>query len=77
MIWVDGFGNIETEQWMVLLKNTVVKKLVYYEYGSDINCIINREKQIKKWNRKKKEFLIKTINPGWIDLSKKMFSFEN
>lgn len=53
------------------------KKLVYYEYGSDINCIINREKQVKKWNRKKKEFLIKTINPGWIDLSKRMFSFEN
>jgi len=53
------------------------KKLVYYEYGQDVNGIIAKEKQIKKWNRKKKEFLVKTINPKWIDLSKEMFNFEN
>ena len=49
------------------------KKLVYHEYGEDINGTIEREKQIKRWSRKKKELLIKTINPKWIDLSKEMF----
>ncbi len=39
------------------------KKLVYYEHYSDIYVAINREKQLKKWNRKKKENLIKTLNP--------------
>lgn len=44
-------------------------KLIYYEHYVDINIAINREKQLKKWNRNKKEFLIKTINPTWKDLS--------
>lgn len=52
-------------------------KLVYCESGEDISGIILREKQIKKWNRKKKEFLIKTINPKWIDLSKEMFNYDD
>ncbi len=45
-------------------------KLIYYEYFTDVNTAIDREKQLKKWNRKKKEDLIKTINPKWEDLSK-------
>ena len=53
------------------------KKLVYYEYGQDIKDVIVREKQLEGWNRKKKEDLIKTINPGWFDLSKEMLRFEN
>ena len=44
-------------------------KLVYYEQTSDIECAITREKQIKKWNRGKKETLIKTTNKAWTDLS--------
>lgn len=44
------------------------KKLVYYEEICDVGFAISREKQIKKWNRKKKESLIKTINPDFIDL---------
>ena len=46
------------------------KKLVYYEEGSEPLPVIEREKQIKKWSRKKKEFLINTINSSWNDLSK-------
>jgi putative endonuclease len=45
------------------------KKLVYYEHYSDIRTAIDRETQLKKWGRGKKEFLIKTINPTWKDLS--------
>jgi len=44
-------------------------KLVYYEHFTDIEAAIAREKQLKKWRRDKKEFLIRTINPSWKDLS--------
>ena len=44
-------------------------KLVYMEQFNDINVAISREKQLKKWRREKKEWLIKTINPSWKDLS--------
>ena len=43
-------------------------KLIYYEEFNDINQAIRREKQLKKWSRKKKEYLINLKNPGWIDL---------
>lgn len=46
------------------------KKLVYYEECGDVCSAIEREKQLKKWNRKKKENLIKAINPHWKDLYK-------
>jgi predicted GIY-YIG superfamily endonuclease len=29
---------------------------------------IEKEKELKDWNRKKKEELIKTLNPQWKDL---------
>jgi len=45
------------------------RKLVYYEETKDIKAAIEREKQIKDWNRKKKEDLIKSVNPKWDDLS--------
>lgn len=44
-------------------------KLVYYENYSDIKQAIAREKQLKNWNRIKKQELIKKINPYWKDLS--------
>ncbi len=44
-------------------------KLVYFEQYNDVNQAISREKQIKNWARKKKEFLIKKVNPSWKDLS--------
>ena len=45
-------------------------KLIYFEQGEDFDSVLAREKQIKKWNRNKKEELIKTMNPGWRDLYK-------
>lgn len=41
---------------------------VYYENFSRIEDAIAREKQIKKYNRKKKEALINNINAQWLDL---------
>ena len=45
-----------------------ISKLIYYEYTGDIRAALEREKQIKKWNRKHKEKLIATMNPKWEDL---------
>ncbi len=47
-----------------------VTKLVYYEGFSRITDAITREKQLKKWARDKKIFLIKTVNPEFKDLYK-------
>jgi len=44
-------------------------KLIYFEEFGDINQVIEREKQIKSGNRKRKEELINSINPEWHDLS--------
>ena len=46
-----------------------ISKLVYYEQGNDINAVIAREKEIKKWRREKKDNLVKKLNPEWKDLS--------
>jgi len=45
-----------------------ITKLVYYEYTSDVRVALEREKQIKSWNRKAKENLINKKNPSWEDL---------
>ena len=45
-----------------------IENLVYYELTTDIDSAIDREKQIKGWNRKRKEKLIEAKNPNWVDL---------
>ena len=47
-----------------------VHKLVYFETTNDIMSAIEREKQLKGWNRDKKNRLINQSNPTWCDLSK-------
>lgn len=46
-----------------------VHKFIYYEHFSDPENAILREKQLKKWSRSKKEWLINQMNPEWKDLS--------
>ena len=48
-------------------------KLVYYEHHKYVYNAIEREKEIKKWRREKKQDLIKTINPHWNDLYRELF----
>jgi len=45
-----------------------VEYLVFFEETNDIESAISREKQIKGWNRKRKNKLIEQKNPNWIDL---------
>jgi len=46
-----------------------IHKLVYFEETPSKIAAIEREKQIKSWNRKKKNKLIESVNPQWRDLS--------
>lgn len=45
-----------------------IEHLVYYEILDSIVLAIDREKEIKKWNRKKKDELIMGFNAEWRDL---------
>lgn len=48
-------------------------KLVYYEIFNDPVNAISREKQIKRWRRSKKDFLVNSQNPDWLDLSEEWY----
>ena len=54
---VDGFA-----------KDYNITKLVYYEETSDVHSALAREKELKKWRREKKTWLIESMNPEWRDL---------
>ena len=45
-----------------------IEYLVYFESTSDVKAAIEREKQIKGWNRKRKNNLVESKNPEWKDL---------
>lgn len=42
--------------------------LVYYKAGNDVDEVIKREKQLKKWKRDWKIRLIEEFNPEWKNL---------
>jgi putative endonuclease len=44
-------------------------RLVYWESFDDVVNAINREKQLKRWRREKKMWLIERKNPRWQDLA--------
>ena len=46
-----------------------VTRLVYFEQTADVRSAIEREKQLKRWPRARKEGLIEAENAGWLDLS--------
>lgn len=58
---VDGFT-----------KKYGIHNLVYYEETYDVESAIEREKRLKKWNRKWKLDLIEKENPNWDDLYDKI-----
>ena len=54
---VDGFT-----------KKYNVDKLVYFEQTENVVSVLEREKQLKKWNRSWKIKLIESNNPKWQNL---------
>ena len=47
--------------------------LLYYEGFDSIKEAINREKELKKWRREKKDRLITSFNPNWDFLNSDVF----
>lgn len=43
--------------------------LIYFEEFPDPQSAIDREKEIKDWNRLKKEEIIYQVNPNWVFLN--------
>lgn len=50
--------------------------LVYFEEFKYIDKAIAREKQLKRWTRKKKEWLIEMKNPRW-EIKNALFPLKN
>ena len=48
-------------------------KLVYYEEFHSVMSAIEREKQLKKWTRFKKNKLVETKNSEWQSLNEMLF----
>lgn len=44
-----------------------ITKLVYFEMTDDVRSAIEREKQIKSWNRARKDALVESQKPTWED----------
>jgi len=57
-----AFDDGYTTHWNVC-------RLVYSEPFERIEAAIAREKQLKRWRREKKIWLIESVNPNWHDLS--------
>ena len=47
--------------------------LIYYKFFDYVNDAIAFEKEIKDWNRKRKELLITSFNPEWKFLNEELF----
>ena len=46
--------------------------MIYFEETNDVKAALEREKQIKSWNRQRKIWLVMDSNPRWIDLYEKI-----
>jgi putative endonuclease len=49
-------------------KKYCVHSLVWYELHGTMESVIQREKALKKWNRKWKIRLIESFNPQWKEM---------
>ena len=74
-LYIGVTGDLENRVWQH--KDKAVKgfssaydvnRLVYYEQTNDIRAAIQREKQLKKWNRQWKINLIEKTNPYWEEI---------
>ena len=51
-----------------------ISMLMYYEISSDVESATTREKRLKGWLRKRKDYLIESVNPRRADLSMEWYS---
>ena len=65
-------GDAETERKHFTGQYNVLY-LIYYERFAHIDDAIAREKQLKGWTRKKKEWLINKQNPNWDFLNEELW----
>jgi putative endonuclease len=75
-LYIGMTNNLERRVWQhkEKLQDGFTKRynltmLVYVETFPDPRSAIEREKQLKKWTRAKKDALIASLNPDWLDLS--------
>lgn len=81
MLYIGVTNNLERRVYehKMKLNEGFTKKynlhqLVYYEDTDDIGHAIEREKQLKRWRREKKVWLIEQLNPSWKDLAEDWYS---
>jgi putative endonuclease len=71
-VTADPYSRIREHRLKVYPKSFTARynifELLYYEVYPRIEEAIDREKQIKKYSRKKKLELIVRMNPDWRDL---------
>jgi putative endonuclease len=74
-LYIGVTSNLQKRVWehknnMVegFTKRYGIHRLVYYELNGNMMSAIQREKQMKKWNRAWKLELIEMKNPHWSDL---------
>ena len=80
-LYVGVTSDIERRIWEHRQKNRNsftrdynITMLVYFEEYARADDAIAREKQLKKWRREKKVWLIERENPQWLDLAHDWFS---
>jgi putative endonuclease len=74
-LYIGVTGNLKLRVWQHrerrvegFTKRYGIKYLVWFEHHPDFLVAIEREKQLKKWNRAWKLELIEKNNPEWRDL---------
>jgi putative endonuclease len=67
-LWFHGNASARS-----FTKRYKLDRLVYYETYDDPREAIAREKKIKRWRREKKNELVRTLNPKWVDLRPELF----
>ena len=79
-LYVGVTSNLERRVWEHrqkqiegFTKDYNVTMLVYLEEHARADDAIAREKQLKKWRREKKVWLIEQDNPQWLDLAHDWF----
>jgi putative endonuclease len=74
-LYIGVTSNLEGRMWehrneLVegFTKKYGCKKLIFFEHTGDVYAAISREKELKSWNRGRKERLISASNPTWKEL---------